>query len=649
MTSESQQLGFDLNALDLVLDSFSRSASDPSTERNKFYSDINSKIIACTESQASAVLLKNKEGQVRVIHQVGWKELAASTNGELKTVIKRVFDSIDSKSKSNAHSLSDIRAFTAVCTPQNGLKFVYVLVRDKQDSELAGQVFSDLTLEIASQIEAFENLRAADQKPRSVLGLTHIAQLIQNLGKSSSLSEMSYHLVNDLAKITKADRVTYVSPAGKINAVSGVSRVSFRTSVARVLSKIARLSIASGGSFEWSDGEVNVDGDRKPRGLNQLIDELPSVSGFAIPVNSEERACGVLLIEHFTNEDTSDLERRELVNEAINFASPVVGRTVQVYSIPAIGSLDVLFNRFLVKPVRVLLTSALLLGGLVLAGYLLFGFERSFEIYGEGVLQTEKERHVFAQIEGEIDNLLVEEGSFVKEGQRLLAISSESLEKELISIEGEIAEAKQEMQNLKLADFQTSDEQTDETKTASDIERLKIRLETLNERLAFFEGKKSQLEILAPITGQVTTPKLRQRLTARPIDRGDLMMTLSDTNGEWEIKLEIPDNRIEFVKAAQAEAEKNNDGEPLNVVFRLASDSETTFTGQLSRIDYRSDRRSPDEQSYVLAYVTIDEKDLGDSLRLGTRVYAKIGCGKRNNFFLLTYEAKNKIREWMFQ
>ena len=170
----------------------------------------------------------------------------------------------------------------------------------------------------------------------------------------------------------------------------------------------------------------------------------------------------------------------------------------------------------------------------------------------------------------------------------------------------------------------------------------------------FFEDKKGQLEIVSPITGQVTTANLRQRLTARPIDRGDLMMTLSDTGGQWEIELKIPDNRIEFIKTAQAEAAQDDskasdDDQLLEVIFRLASDSEKTYAGQLSRIDYRSDQRSAEEESYVLAYVTVDEKELGESLRLGTRVYGKIVCGKRNNFFLLTYEAKNKIQEWMFQ
>lgn len=654
MNSESgQRLGFDLNALDVVLDSFAQTATDPSTDRTQFYASINKKIVACTESKAAAILLKNREGQVRIANQAGWKELESSTRNELKSVVKHVFrdQSDTTQGKANLASfsktLSNSTVFVSSCYPQNGMHFSFLLVRAKLDDEFAGQVFGDLANEVASQIEAFENVRSADQKPQSLLELTQIAQLVQHIGKSNSLAEMSFQLVNDLAKITKSDRVSYISNSGKIQAVSGVSKVSFRTSVARVLSKIARLSMSSGGSFEWTnDGELIVDGNRTPRGLRALVDELPSVAGFAIPIKSSGVSSGVLIVEYFDAESTNELERRELVNEAVNFASPVVSRAVQIYSIPAIGGLDVLFNRFLVKPIRVLCTLALTLAVIGICFYLLFGLQRPFEIYGEGALQTAEDRHVFAQIDGEVDEILVKEGSFVAKDQQLLSVKSESLAKELIAIEGEIEEAKQEMRNLQLADFRASNSespQDDETKIASDVERLKIRQETLEAKREFFENKKKQLLINSPIAGQVTTPNLRQRLTDRPIDRGDLMMTISDTNGEWEIELQIADNRVEFVKQAQADS-----SEPLEVEFRLASDSQKTYSGKLSRLDFRSDTRNEEEKTMVMAYITIDEAELGESLRLGTRVYGKINCGQRHNFFLLTYEANHKIREWLF-
>lgn len=642
--NSEQKIGVDLHTLDLLLDSFSTAVANPETDRNELYSAINHKVVACTESQASAILVQNKEGQIRVAQQTGWKELSPAVTSEIKDFVEELFRK---QNVTGFNKLTHSTIYAGKCSPQNGLTFLFVLVRSQTDSELAGQVFGDLVAEIANQIEAYENQRAADHKPTSVLELTHLAQLVQNLGKSSSLDEMSFHLVNDFSKITKADRATYVSNAGRITAVSGVTKVSFRTSVARILTKIARLTVNSGGVIEWNDDQLTFDGKRTPRGLQALIQELPSIAGFSIPLEHEGRFGGVLLLEYFSEENIG-LERRELVNEAVGFAGPVIGRAVQVNSIPAIGLLDYVFNRVLVRPTRTAIWAAAFLGVLVGLAYLLFSVKRPFEIYGEGILQTVEKRHVFAQIEGEVDRLLVEEGQMLEQSQQLMVIASEDLEKELITIEGEIEEAKQELNNLLLSDFEneTSDQMnSDDTKTASDIERVKIRLRTLNAKLAFFEGKKSDLVVNAPIDGQVTTTNLHQRLIGRPINRGDLLMTISDTDGPWELELEIPDNRVEFIKQAQREQE----AQPLEVVFRLASDSRKTFVGHLQRLDYRSDQRDENKESIVLAYVEIDEPELAESLRLGTRVYGKINCGDRNNFFLLTYEARNKIREWLFQ
>ena len=651
----SLKLGFDLSTLDILLDSFARSGKDSSIERGPFYADINRKMVASTHSIASAIWVKSSSGQIRSVHQVGWVEIPVDQRKLLQDLVR---DLLSVKQPTASKDLTNHKAFSGVSTTLSGLTFAYLLVRPSSESEIVDQIFEDLTGEIATQIETFENARANTHRVKSERDLTHIAQMVQNLGKSDSLQQMAFHLVNDLAKITDASRVTYVNNSGKVLAISGVSQVSLRTSVARDLSRVAKSTIRYGSPFEWTDGEVIDDGQILPRAVQQVIADLPSPSGFAFPIGGEGPPCGALLLEYFPDpaagatgpmleQQQLGIEQRELINETIQFSSPVIERNFRLFSIPAIGGMDLLFNRLMVKPVRLL--GWLCLTGLifVLACYGLFFVERPFEIYGEGVLHPAQQQHVFSQVEGEVVQLLVEEGANVKQGQMLVTIASKSLEKELIAIEGEIGEARQELRNLTLADSDKatgSDIADNETQKASDIERLKIRLESLNAQLEVFENKKSQLTVEAPISGQVTTPELRQRLTTRPIDRGDLLITIAEVDGQWEVELKIPDNRISFINQAIQKA----DDQPLNVEFRLASASERTYYGQLSGIDFRSDLRSEQEESMVITEIAIDESELGDSLRIGARVYGKIVCGKRSNFFLLTYEIRNRLRQWWF-
>ena len=227
----------------------------------------------------------------------------------------------------------------------------------------------------------------------------------------------------------------------------------------------------------------------------------------------------------------------------------------------------------------------------------------------------------------------------------MLEIESQTLEKELIEVEGEIAEVQQQLRNFALTeiDRDVEDPIAEETRRASEVERLKIRLDALKERLSFFEDRQSKQQVVAPLAGVITTPELRRRLLDRPINRGDLLMSIAQTSGQWQLEMKIPDNRVEFVEAAMKES-----SDPLVVKFRLKSDSSLTHEGVLEKLDYRSDQQEGVDESSVSATVSIDEEELGASLRLGARVFGKIECGERNNFYLLTYEMRNRINQWLF-
>jgi hypothetical protein len=215
----------------------------------------------------------------------------------------------------------------------------------------------------------------------------------------------------------------------------------------------------------------------------------------------------------------------------------------------------------------------------------------------------------------------------------------------MIVVEGELAEANQQLQNLMVADFQLSNDPDpnqrtidQQTQTASDIERLRARMQSLTQRLELFENQMAELTLTAPIHGQITTPDVDHRLESRPVNRGDLLMAISAMDGQWELRLEVPDNRVEFIEAADLPA----------VRFRIAAASQTLYRGEIREFDFRVQKSPIDNQSFAYALVDIDESALGGRLRLGSRVIAKIDCGRRNNFFLLTYELRDRFKQWFF-
>jgi multidrug efflux pump subunit AcrA (membrane-fusion protein) len=646
----SSSAGFDLTALDVLLDSIANEATKPGLSRDDFYGATNRKLIASTESIASLVWVAHPNGQVRSAgdsaKENGWSKLSAEQRKEVQAAVSEHLKS-DASSAPAIRSLSFAKAYLDSREARNGLRFIYVLLRQAQDSDLVEQVFSDLSAELVSQIEIFENTRSAEAPNKTSQDLTHFAQLMQNLGKSGSLKELAFHLVNDVAKITGADRVSYLDAAGRMQAISGASQISFRTSTVRNLVRLGKTVLAAKQNLDWQWPEIGFDGKHLPRNAKKMVEATGSPIGYAVLCQSEGKSSGVLILEYFSDEDVGpSVERGQLITEVVNFSSPVIRRSTQFHSIPAIGILDVVFNQLLASPVRLLLWMATI--GLLawLAIYGLFFVPQPFEIYGEGVLLPVNQRHVFAQLDGEIDQLLVDENSIVADAQQLLVIEAKGLEKEIIAIEGEVAESQQQLRNLQLteSDAEGEDALTEETKRASEVERLKIRLSSLNARLKFFEDQQSRQTVVSPIAGVVTTQNLRERLVDRPINRGDLLMSIAQADGPWHIEVKIPDNRIEFVVAAMDQSAE----EMLDVHFRLKSDSASSYTGKLVDLDYRSDLRDGEDRTSVIATVSIDEKELDQSLRLGARVYAKVACGERNNFYLLTYELRDRIDEWFF-
>ena len=645
-SSSKEQPGFDLNALDVVLDQFSKSVVVPATDRAELYKGLNRGIVACTESMASLIVLKNDQGQTRIVSQHGLRELTPPSVAQTKKLLKRVFSG---EANAGCHPLKGCTAFVGKSFASNGAEFVYLLLRKSDSSSLTKQVFNDLAAELADQLEVFENLQSSTRKSESSNEMVGIAQLVQNLGKSTSINQLSHNFANDLAAIAQADRVSFLTPIGKILAVSGVSSVSTRTSLVRSISSIARNASASRGNVEWFGSEVHTDGNRNRKNLNKAVKEMSSKAGFAIPIKSNRFHVGIAVLEFFDIEASSFHERRELINETLKFSTPVLARSISVFSIPAIRKLDFFFNRILVRPIRSLLSFAFGLVLLAVCLFLLFGVSRPFEISAQGTLQPQFQQNVFAQLECEVETLNVDEGAFVESGQPLAVLKSTEVTEELISVSGELAELRQQLRNLSMSQYIETEEGDSEIrrgKIASDVERNKIRVKTLEARQQFLNRRLDLMRVASPISGQVTTNDLRRRLLSRPLDRGDLMLTISDVDGPWEIELMIDDLRVEYIKAMQ----DRNENPTVKVRFRLASDSRSTFIGELRELDFRAsdDQNSSSGSTFVRGFVDIDEKELGERLRIGTRVYGKVDCGERTNFFLLTYEIRNKIRHWLF-
>jgi hypothetical protein len=143
------------------------------------------------------------------------------------------------------------------------------------------------------------------------------------------------------------------------------------------------------------------------------------------------------------------------------------------------------------------------------------------------------------------------------------------------------------------------------------------------------------------MAGEVLTWNPQSLLEARPIARGQILLTIGDLAGPWHLELRVPDRRVAHVLAAQRQA-----GGALPVSFLLASDPARTHHGQLARLGLRTEI---DEREGAFVHATVDFEPLEIPQPVpGAGVTAKIHCGRRALGYVWFHDLLDAIRRWLF-
>jgi len=454
-----------------------------------------------------------------------------------------------------------------------------------------------------------------------------------------------------------------------VRAVSGVESLDLRSNLLRYMEQFSAAIALPNETFWYPQDAVEL-----PEELEQLLDSLldeshakamvvlplfPVVSGeesalseqspIAQQLAPQERGTdhtplGVLVAESFTIESSS--LRREHVEAIGSHAALALDRLLWQEHIPfsqrlmAIGR-----SRFLGtsgSSRRVLVISAAIL----LVASLLAMIPVDFRIEARGVLLPQLRRNIFAPTDGEIIDVHVTEGEAVKQTAQLATMRNDNLEYELKRVEGSLDTTESAIQATRSSRLKLDlDDRNSSTLGAEQVE-LQATLDSLVAQRRLLLDQKSKLSIKAPIDGQVLTWNVADRLQARPVRRGDLLMSVADLHGPWILEVQIPDDRAGHVLRALEKPDAK-----LPVSFVLASDPTTTLHGQLLRVGMAVDSTTeygiPGQGTNVRAIVEIEST--GDPLgKPGASVSAKIVCRKRPLGYIWLHRIWESISYYVF-
>jgi hypothetical protein len=189
----------------------------------------------------------------------------------------------------------------------------------------------------------------------------------------------------------------------------------------------------------------------------------------------------------------------------------------------------------------------------------------------------------------------------------------------------------------------------DEAKLAGSLLELRQEAENIRRELEVFHDKQKRLKVIADRPGQVVTWKVQEQLERRPVMRGQVLMTLANPDGPWELELYVPERRLKHMLAVQKQPLRSDERPPLDVVFALSSHPAAEFRGTVVEIEQTAEVRG-DEGNTILVRVAVNKDEL-PHLHDQTTVTARLYCGQRSLGYVwfcdLIETVQSKVLFWL--
>lgn len=518
--------------------------------------------------------------------------------------------------------------------------------------------------DVAADYHAFEERRRLLHEDRHRTELLNLGRRVHN---QLRLSATAYEVANEGRRVVDCDRLSVLVARGRrcrLLATSGVSRFERRSAAARRLQKIGRLVRRTDEPAFYADGQS----DALPpvaEAMERHVADSHARHIAAIPVrrptdpaeddskltkkrSRRRRPDFVLIAEQFDSRD-GELRRDWLVEVADVCATALynardVDRTALRWLLRPMGKLTHTLIGHL--PLTLLAIAAIAFGA-----WSLVTVPADFNIEAPGTLQPIVRRDVFAPRNGIVDEVLVQHGSNVSAGQPLVRMRDPALELELKRVDGELETAQKQLDAVRAT--KTTRAVRDPTpidsyRLSAEERELEQKLANSRRELELLQHERDQLVVASPIAGRVLNWDIGHELLARPVERGEVLITVADLSADWQLELDVPDDRIGYVLAAQHEMKPD-----LPVRFRLSSEERMEHDGRIAEVCQTanvSDDKAARPKPTILTKVAFNTPEVikasGGDLRPGVSARAQIACGRRPLGYVWFHDIWDAAIQW---
>ncbi len=650
--------------IDDLVDEIARlSKSDcPAAE---FHTGLLGRVVSGLAAVAGVVWVRQRAGNLRAEYQINLGDALPTENPDALARHQRLIEEV--LLGGQPRLIHPQSGSPDAGKPANPTDFLLVLCPWEIDGEPAGVVevfqrpgtrpkaqqgylqFLAIVCELLTDFHWNDQLRDFKRQSAQWGRFEQFTQLVH--GSLDSLAT-TYQIANEGRRLIGCDRVTVMIRRGsrcKVAAVSGVETFDRRSNITRLLEQLAATVVLVDEPLWYTDSSKSPLPQIERR-LNAYLDEshartlavIPLTAAAAAQSTKRSDAIGVLVIERFEAGIDDDLRRR--ATAVCQHGALALRNALEVEQIPLVRLLRM--AGWFIGPQRWPKTVAALAATIAVV-FALATVPADFEIEAHGELQPLTRRDVFAPSNGVVSDLRVEHARQVHAEDVLAVLREPQLSMQFKRVWGELQTAKKRLDTVKAQRLQSlqrgredrREDRRDDRWTAEEgeIEELIVGLQ---QQYEIVKSQQAELTVRSPITGQILTWGVRELLEARPVRRGDVLMTVADLDGTWVLELQIPDDRVAHVLTA-----RKTIGRDLGVSFVSASNPGVSHHGVIRSVAARTEMLESD-RPVVLATVEINRSEI-PNLVPGTTVVARIHCGRRSIGYVWLRDLIEAVQTWL--
>lgn len=454
----------------------------------------------------------------------------------------------------------------------------------------------------------------------------------------------AYTIANESRRLIQCDRVSIALRKGKnltVTAVSGLDTIDRRAAEVQQLGRLATVVAAAQRSL-WYTGDNRDLPPQIDEPLHTYVDQshakmmaivplyAPSSDDDSEGAKQSQTAIGALIVEELASSRIDDgmNERVEIVatHSASALANAVEHESLFLMPVwRAMGRAKwIVQARTLPKTITIAAAVLAVVLSLVL-------IPRDFDLAASGKLQPAVRREIFAHLDGVVIDVPVQHEQLVRAGDVLARMSNNKLEVEIANLIGRKNTTHERIRSLTRAQYDQRLTVEQQNQMAGELLELEQASASIERELALLREQEKRLVLRSEMDGQVVTWSVGDVLLRRPVQRGQILMTVVDPSGNWELELNMPERRMGHLTEAIA----NSDQLP-TVTFMLASHPGQQFEGQVTELHRVAEVRGEDGNT-VLLRVAVDKAALPE-LRSETTVTARVECGRRSIGFVVFHE-----------